>query len=234
MLADDKDGGLGVNGYKYVIEKKFDAKVKGNWSQSEINTLYNTLDSVLKKFDNNTKAYHNAFGSLTFEMLPDAVANVIFSSDQMGESDYESGVIQFRHSAIPWSEGYYGAGGWTIAHEMGHIFDMKGTNGNAQLYFSNVFVNSFNGGGCANLGPNGCLGTEAWPGYVWDNGFKGKGDYKPSGSNTPYGMLVSSTEDLAESFAAVMFDDTLGASVVDDDRKRIIQVDIAVMVSYSQ
>jgi hypothetical protein len=222
---------LGNIAYKYGKDVKI--KDEKEWKLSELNILYNTLNTILAKFNNSTKAFHNAFGQLTFEMLPDWKANLMFNKDQMGKSDYAAGVIEFRHGAFTWSEGYYGAAGWAIAHEMGHVFDMKGANGNPKLYFSNVFVEGFDNGGCY-LGPNGCLGDQPWTSYKWLNLGLGIGDYQPSGSSTPYGLHVSSTEDFAESFAAYMFNGTGNAWVVDDDRKNIIQIDVAVMVSYSQ
>src|SRR5512136_2293603 len=42
MVSEGNDSGMGVKAYKYVIKKKFKWDLKGDWSQEEVKTIYQT------------------------------------------------------------------------------------------------------------------------------------------------------------------------------------------------
>ncbi|MDQ3005553.1 MAG: hypothetical protein M3R47_09250, partial [Chloroflexota bacterium] len=72
MMSDGGDGGLGVQGYTYVIEKKHGWKLKGKWSQKEVQTIYQTGNDILAYVDgvtggNGLDWMQATFGNTTIE-----------------------------------------------------------------------------------------------------------------------------------------------------------------------
>jgi hypothetical protein len=108
---------------------------------------------------------------------------------------------------------------WYVLHEVAHIFDMTGSNGNPGLYKSNTFVDAFISGGCS-LTWHGCTGPQWNP---------------TDRDTTAYGRSGGSVEDFADSFAStVLYNHNLESSSyrnVSQSRMNIINIWISMYAS---
>jgi RHS repeat-associated protein len=171
---------------------------------TELDRLSQALTAVFAAFGNNRGAFEKAFGPMSFTLKR-------FGSLGQGvpaRADmWVSGDVRLTPRASYEN----------MIHEMGHIFDGRLLRrGQTTTLFSEYWADHLNAGSCRR---SPCY-TEKGFSYELQHG-----DWDPSGLHSDYAN-TSSLEDFADSFEATI----TGGSGIDDERKAIVGILIALQV----
>jgi hypothetical protein len=159
------------------------------FNYDQLAQIFGAMDMVANIFHRNMDAFKEAFGTFSIYHLPQ-----IEKYGALGITPPGFNVIFLGNNFITRN----------VIHELGHIFDFKGSNMNPDLYKSQLFVGVF-GSGC-NTGWLGCYG-DSHPGYQnwWNIGGRGDG-YKPNYDETSQYGMGTSIDDFADTFTAYVLE----------------------------
>ena len=128
MQTDGGDGGLGVGGYTYVIEKKYNWSLKGDWSLNDVKTIYQTAQDISNKVD---EILGSGVGDNWMEAY---LSDVVFAHRSSNEPWVVSQAPEDYATTIPWYASNIGQtaiflpANWNkrlVAHELGHVWDIN-------------------------------------------------------------------------------------------------------------
>lgn len=123
MASDDKDGGLTANGFQYVIEKRYNWKLKDKFSFVELKTIYKTAHDI--------EDYANEMtGGNGLDWMQYALGNTTLTHGKNTDSYSETLLILGENfgSQISLGQGWLNSTSWTpeeiLSHELGHVWDI--------------------------------------------------------------------------------------------------------------
>jgi RHS repeat-associated protein len=158
-----------------------------DWTKNQLKMIYEALKLTRNAFGGR-QGFVNALGE--FSILNNDLD--IFAANGMAPPGFN--LIWLNPSIFNQNELAVLFG---IIHEIGHIFDFRGSRGNSELYKSQTFVN-FYAPQC-NPGYFGCVSTTSL--YSWFNLGGDMGGWVPNPLETTLYGTKSSIDDFADSFA---------------------------------
>ena len=192
--------------YKGLLDLDFKGLniIGDDWGTNELLSIYMAWALLIKEFGSEDALTKALGGVITFVHTPPG-----FIGGAVARAIEPLNLIVVDSDAFPNKTG--GKMTWYALHEIAHIFDMNGSNGDPAKYKSNWFVNAYNSG--CKLSMLGCTGAQ----------------WNPSNKETTgYGLSDGSVEDFADSFASTILHNNnmeyAGFGNVGTDRMNIINV----------
>ncbi len=177
-----------------------------HWKTEELQRVQTALRVTLRAFENDSKGFERAFGTITFARQWMNIADPLIEGDVWAQqSPLLAGWIIIFDSGAQ-NEGVVDA----VIHEMGHVLDLREWRRGFGDPWSYDFVGAT--GGACNL----------------QTTFKCFGGYHPGGETTQYGA-TERVEDFAESFRVWVYSKNRGEAIstiggeVDQARRDYIQ-----------